>query len=513
VDYYFSAFFFKVKMIKPIFIIIIVLSLFSQVFAKEVMVWVAPGEKIVLWPNCVKDFRNIPGSDIYRVNVNGSGDDCIKELKKLEKVIFIEEDQQILISDSLLLSAQEPGDICDTSIKDAFVLNALGKGGKIVAAVIDTGISLSMYTSSLKKNFNEIPGDGIDNDLNGYIDDYDGWDFGDMDSDPEDILGHGTQVSSILLNIAPDLMLVPIKVNQSMDTSFSTANAAEAIFYAVAAGVDIINMSFSTKYDSFAINTAVKYALDSGIIVVAAAGNSGADVEFPANMDGVIAVGSFDMSGNPSWFSPVGDALDILGPGENVCAKGIDGKASQVSGTSFSTPYIAGAAAVLMSMNKYLKPDTIKKILYKGSTDILDPGWDIYSGSGVINTQALTDVATPSIIIPDLVLKGSNLSVEYYLPQTDIITNVFIALIYDNITWWLDSDGKWHRADQVPYSNVIGKTLTDFETNVLFGSNGLFDVINTGSSDPGKYLLAIGIFDKKGDMLAPLGWTEVNIYL
>ena len=150
-DYYFSAFFFKVKMIKPIFIIIIVLSLFSQVFAKEVMVWVAPGEKIVLWPNCVKDFRNIPGSDIYRVNVNGSGDDCIKELKKLEKVIFIEEDQQILISDSLVLSAQEPGDVCDTSIKDAFVLNSLGKGDKILAAVIDTGISLSTYASSLKK--------------------------------------------------------------------------------------------------------------------------------------------------------------------------------------------------------------------------------------------------------------------------------------------------------------------------------------------------------------------------
>ena len=287
-------------MIKQILIIFIVLSLFTQVWAKEVMVWVEPGEEIVLWPNCVKDFRKIPGSDIYRVNVNGSGDDCIKELKKLEKVIFIEEDQQILISDSLVLSAQEPGDVCDTSIKDAFVLNSLGKGDKILAAVIDTGISLSTYASSLKKNLNEIPGDGIDNDLNGYIDDYDGWDFGDMDADPEDILGHGTQVSSILLGVAPDLMILPIKVNQSMDSTFSTANAAEAIFYAVSAGVDIINLSFSTKYDSFAINTAVKYALDSGIIVVAAAGNSGGDVEFPANMEGVIAVGSFDMSGNPS---------------------------------------------------------------------------------------------------------------------------------------------------------------------------------------------------------------------
>ena len=494
-----------------LFSVFIVLSLFSISLADDAMVWVEEGKKIDTWPSCVETVRKIPNTNIYRITVQ-DGSDCLDVIMQKEGVVFVEESKPVFIPD--MLTAQINGSVhtCSAVLKDGDALANLGSGKNIIVAVIDTGISFPVYFASLKKNINEIPGDGIDNDLNGYIDDYDGWDFGDMDSDPADLLGHGTEVTSILLSVAPKVSVLPIKVNSGMDISFSTGDAAEAIYYAVSRGADVINLSFSADKFSFAIYSAVIYAVNSGCVVLAAAGNDGADVNFPAFMEEVIAVGSHDVAGAPSWFSPMGDALDILGPGEDVCATNIDGMDTIVSGTSFSTPVVTGAVAVLLSMNPNLTPESIKKILFKGTNDILDPGWDMFSGYGNIDSKALVSVSTPSINLPDKVLKGSQLDIGFTLPPTDTLTDVFFALIYKNVIWWLDSTGFWHNASEIDFSPLMTFNFDTFTTKGLYGKSGLYDAIDTTLHEAGKYLWGIGIFDKKGNMLAPLSWKEMDIY-
>jgi subtilisin family serine protease len=491
--------------------VFIFLSLFSMSHADDAMVWVEEGKRIDTWPACVDVDRNIPDTNIYRISFQpGSG--CPDVLMQVEGVVFVEQSKSVFIPDMLISQTSGNAHTCDIGLENSDVLTDLGSGKDIVVAVIDTGVSFTVYFSSLKKNINEIPGDGIDNDLNGYIDDYDGWDFGDMDSDPADVLGHGTQVTSILLSVAPQASILPIKVNSGMDISFSTGDAAEAIYYAASRGADVLNLSFSTDDFSFAIYSAVISAVNSGCVVIAAAGNDGANVNFPASMDEVIAVGSHDVLGAPSGFSPIGDAMDILGPGEDVCATNIDGMDTIVTGTSFSAPVITGAVAVLLSMNPNLTPGSIKKILFKGTNDILDPGWDIFSGYGNIDSIVLASVSTPSINLPDQVLQGSQLDVGFTLPPTDTLTDVFFALIFKNVIWWLDSSGFWHKASETPFSPLMTFKPDTFITKNLYGQSGLYDSIDTTPHEPGNYLWGIGIFDKNGNMLAPLIWKEMNIY-
>gem|GEM_PF-1660899 len=484
----------------------------SLSYAGEAMVWLEKDKKIDVWPECVTLVRNIPGTDIYRVKFK-SASDCLNKIRQLKKVVFVEETKSLVIPDFVGVAGNRgDGKTCIAGLKNSDLLEKLGTGKNIVVAVIDTGISLSLYGSFVKKNSGEIPGDGIDNDSNGYIDDYYGWDFGDMDSDPSDMLGHGTEVASIILSTAPDVKIIPIKVDSGMDMSFSTGDATEAIYYAIARGADIINLSFSADDFSYAIYSAIIAAVNSGCIVVAAAGNDGSDVNFPASMSQVISVGSYDAFGLPSWFSSYGKNLDILGPGENVCAKGIDGSTTMVSGTSFSTPVISGAAAVLLSMNPHLKLESVKKILFKGVKDILDPGWDMASGYGDINADALVTAATPHINLPDKILRGNQLNLDLTLPPTESLAYVLLALKFENIPWWLDSTGLWNRADKQDYAPFMTIQSDDFITIYLYGQNSIYDAIDTSLLPLGNYLWAIAIFDKNGNKLAPIGLKELYLY-
>ncbi len=496
--------------------IIIILNIFCSLsHAGGAMVWVKKNKKINTWPECVALVRKIPGKDIYRVKFKSSNvnlqSDCLDEINQLDNVLFVEKTQPLVFPD-IIDGDRDGGTSCIAGLENSDLLKKLGTGKNIVVAVVDTGVSFSLYKSYLKKNSGEIPGDGIDNDSNGYIDDYYGWDFGDMDSDVSDMLGHGTEVTSVLLSIAPEVSIIPVKVNSGMDINFSTGDAAEAIYYAVSRGADIINMSFSASSFSYAIYSAVIDAINSGCVIVAASGNDGSDVNFPASMPEVIAVGSYDASGLPSWFSSSGKALDILGPGENVCAKGIDGSTITVSGTSFSTPVISGAAAVLLSMNSHLSFDSVKKILFKGTKDILDPGWDMASGYGDINADSLVAAVTPSINIPDKIAKGSKLSLSLTLPPTDFSADVFLAVIFNNIPWWLDSSGVWYRADDVDYAPFMNFQSNDFVEKYIYGQNAMHDSIDTSSQPLGNYLWAVGIFDKQGNKLAPIGLKEMKLY-
>ncbi|ACF12071.1 peptidase S8 and S53 subtilisin kexin sedolisin [Chlorobaculum parvum NCIB 8327] len=254
----------------------------------------------------------------------------------------------------------------DIQAPDAWQAGYTGEG--IVVAVIDTGV---LYTHSdldanMWVNSGEIAGDGIDNDGNGYIDDVYGYDFINNDGDPIDDHGHGTHVAGIIAGeddgtgvtgVAYDASIMAVKVLSSSGSG-SFAAVADGIIYAVDNGADVINMSLGAygAYSSDVYN-AVSYALDHGVIVCMASGN---DYETSPTYPGIlaqtlggIAVGAVNSSNVVASFSNDAGDTDpydfVVAPGVSIYSSYYTGGYASMSGTSMATPYVAGAAALLLS--------------------------------------------------------------------------------------------------------------------------------------------------------------------
>jgi membrane-anchored mycosin MYCP len=221
---------------------------------------------------------------------------------------------------------------------------ATGKG--VTVAVIDTGVD--------KRNPQIRPA------LTGP-----GKDFVGKSNGTKDVNGHGTRVAGIIAaqkakgtgfsGIAPDAEILPIRYTGGEDPE-KQGNAetmADAIKYAVAKGADIINISSDTvkKKSDDVLAAAVRYAVSKNKLVVAAAGNDGADGKhertYPASYDGVLAVGASDRNNERAFFSQSGDFVDVAAPGVGMVSTVPKGGQCPADGTSFSAPYVAGVAALM----------------------------------------------------------------------------------------------------------------------------------------------------------------------
>lgn len=269
-----------------------------------------------------------------------------------------------------------------------------GYSGKdVIVAVIDSGV------------------DGTHPDLQGRV--VPGFNALTLESiDPyenSDSQGHGTHVAGIIAansngtgvtGVAPEALIMPIKV-----LGFRLGGAVEnpislGIKYAADNGADVINMSLGFEPGKEldiddTICEAVSYANEKGVTVVAAAGNSatsGNPKNYPAGCAGVITVGSIDSSLRPSWFSSYDRFVAIAAPGSNIYStlplRKSSGYSSigygAMSGTSMAAPMVAGAVAILKQAGVADSLDIVN-ILQKTATDILSPGIDPYTGSGVLN--------------------------------------------------------------------------------------------------------------------------------
>jgi subtilisin family serine protease len=237
-------------------------------------------------------------------------------------------------------------------------------GGPVTVAVVDSGLDMAHpdLAGNVWTNPGEIPGNGIDDDGDGYVDDVHGWDFVNDDGDPTDDAGHGTEVSGLLAargdngvgiaGIAWDVRLMPLKV---LDASGSgTADkVAEAISFAVAHGARIVNASLNGPGRSQVLEDAIAAAEQAGVLVVVAAGNDGQDLEahpsYPAayRESNVVAVGSDGPDGALSSFSNTGSAIDVTAPGEDVLTTARGGGYASAWGTSMATPLVSGTLALM----------------------------------------------------------------------------------------------------------------------------------------------------------------------
>jgi hypothetical protein len=245
---------------------------------------------------------------------------------------------------------------------------AWGEGVRV--AVLDTGVTNSpaFLSSILSINLVDLPGNAADQN------------------------GHGTAVASMIIGqnaltpgVAPGSSIISVRIANDLGQSDSFM-LAQGIVSAVDAGANLINISLGSFGDSALVRNAIKYALDSGALIIAASGNNGVDqVSYPAANPGVIAVGAVDALGNHLEFSNSGNQLAISAPGFGVNAAWTNDQAASVSGTSFSSPIVTGALAALMSRPgaKKLTSAQAWSLLSRYLNDSGDAGPDAAVGAGM----------------------------------------------------------------------------------------------------------------------------------
>ena len=330
--------------------------------------------------------------------------------------------------------------------------------GNVIVAVIDTGVyyNHSDLAANMWHNPNEIPNNGIDDDNNGFIDDYLGWDFYNKDNDPMDDHGHGTHVAGTIgavgnngvgvAGVNWNVKIMPLKFLGSTGSG-TTADAILAIEYAILMHADIMSNSWGGGGFSQALRDAIQSANNAGILFVAAAGNSGANADiypmYPAayDNDNIVSVAATDSNDNLASFSNYGKtSVDLAAPGVNIFSTVPQGSCSlcdvsgyrYLSGTSMATPHVSGAAALIKSQYPSINYSTLKARLL-GSVDHLTvlEGKTVSEGRLNIFNALQNDITPPGAITNlNAVNKAFN-SVTLSWTATGDYGNVGTASNYD----------------------------------------------------------------------------------
>lgn len=198
--------------------------------------------------------------------------------------------------------------------------------------------------------------------------------FVDGNSDYQDDQGHGTHVAGIISAIGNGIDIIGVSNSKiyavkvlDRDGSGYSSWIASGIMECVESGSKIINMSLGSDQPSGIISNAVRTALSRGVAIVAAAGNNGGPVGYPAALDGVIAVSASDKNDRITSFSSRGSQIDFMAPGAQVESLKLGGGIVAMSGTSMASPYVAGVLALAMANNGKLRGiDTRQPSQYQG---------------------------------------------------------------------------------------------------------------------------------------------------
>jgi subtilisin family serine protease len=175
-----------------------------------------------------------------------------------------------------------------------------------------------------------------------------------LDSSLPPAFGHGTMVAGLIHLVAPTARILPLKAFNA-DGSAELSDVIAAVYYAVDHGADVINMSFSSGEDSPELRRAIAYANSRDVICVTSVGNDGQPVMvYPAAYSQAIGVGSTSNTDIRSTFSDYGSDVLLAAPGEGIITTYPRNRYASGWGTSFSTPLVSGAAALLLQMNSGL---------------------------------------------------------------------------------------------------------------------------------------------------------------
>ncbi len=292
---------------------------------------------------------------------------------------------------------------------------------EIVIAIVDTGIDY--LHEDLRDVMYENPGEigedshgnnkrtnGIDDDGNGYVDDFMGWDMYLYNNHPLPGNGHGTHVAGIagantcngtgVAGVFPYAKLMPLKIGPDEQLTL-TWRGHEAILYAAYQGADVINCSWGGTDYSLAEHHIVKLAIEMGSFIVGAAGNAGFDaLNYPAAYREVFSVANTDQTDIKVSNSSYNVSVDVSAPGSRIVSTEPDDNYGGPSwtGTSMSSPVVAGVAAMVLQQYPHLSKDQLAAWLRTSVDDIYEQFNQQYIGklgSGRINALKALDNTLP----------------------------------------------------------------------------------------------------------------------
>lgn len=283
----------------------------------------------------------------------------------------------------------------------------------VVVAVIDTGIDYNHpdLKNQMWSNEKEIPGNGIDDDGNGYVDDVHGWNAEGDNGNPMDGNAHGTHCAGTIgaehnngigvAGVMSDVKLMAVKF-LSDSGSGSLADAVEAIDYATKMNVDIMSNSWGGGGFSQTLYDSIAAAKEKGIVFVAAAGNDSSNNDsrpsYPAsyNVANVISVASHTAQDALSSFSNFGKrSVHVAAPGSNILSSTPGGEYKVFSGTSMATPHVSGVVGLLLSKEGRLPVEVVRERLMGTTVPVTAYRKTTASGGRVSAYNLLEDVRLP----------------------------------------------------------------------------------------------------------------------
>ncbi|MBI1185354.1 S8 family serine peptidase [bacterium] len=374
---------------------------------------------------------------------------------------------------------------------------AKSRGSKdIVIAIVDNAFLLTHedLKDAYWHNSGETPGNGKDDDGNGYIDDVDGWDVADGDNDPSppkssiSSFVHGTHVAGIagastnnnkgVASVAFKVSIMPIKASASSGGGGYVQNGFDGVTYAILNGANVINMSWGSPKYSKTYDAIIQNAHKNGVVCVAAAGNSSTDVPlYPAAYDHVISVGATTKQDEITSFSNYGKTVTVMAPGDDIysCVPNSNSSYDYLSGTSMASPMVASLVALIMSEAPGISESDLLDILQKTCKPVKNLPSKLKNGVGfgIINAKSAINEVT-------------KLTAVYYADHEQVCPGDYVT--YFNISRGKVKTAKWRFQGGNP------KSATGNFPKVYYGSAGKYKVTlivtdSTGTDSTSGYVV------------------------
>ena len=476
----------------------------------------------------------------YIASVTGDVQQVMANVRALDNVVLAEYDYMYAAADTTLIDSDTVAEAVqgNASCQDQWYLRsgnlqkswdllrtrgiAAGGDSSVVVAVIDTGVD---YThEDLKDNIwvntKEIPGNGIDDDGNGYIDDVYGVDLETGRDSGMDDNGHGTHVAGIIaaannhigvVGLAYNVKLMPIKAGMASGF-FNQSQIAKGILYAYNNGADVINMSFGGSASTIAVQDALETAY-TRCVLVAAAGNDAMPNEgrpitaptYPAALSYVMGVMSVDMWGVESGFTNYDVAAyssveyEVYAPGSQILSTIPGNRYATWSGTSMAAPYVSAMAALLRSAypdtNTYPTKFIYGQIAATGGRSAIccDP-----KEHGVHNLPKIVDIYNALTQLPRPEVSAADFLVFDDKSLSDQNNGAGVIDAGETVALAFTLRNRWGAAKDVTLS-LDARSQADIDcpyiqfltNNVNYGNVGTYASIDYGKTKEGTFVTGV----------------------